>query len=318
MTPTSSCSSGQWVLIAPARVRNMTRCWSARPTRSSSSPLRGFATGGGPRRVGGWGRVLIAPARVATGRLHRDPRGQAGSSSPLRGFATGESQQERDQGQDLVLIAPARVRNRLRESIAVTARAPVLIAPARVRNEGRAARDRPGAVVLIAPARVRNIDTRTRTGRLTSPHRPCEGSQREDSTELGVALLESSSPLRGFATRGLCGALRAVQTVRIAPARVRNVMADASATSSSMRPHRPCEGSQRASCGAAGAVTWSSSPLRGFATRWSRPRRRWSPRPHRPCEGSQHEARYPVVRVKLVLIAPARVRNARAAGRPVR
>ncbi len=228
------------VLIAPARVRNRPPAPRRRPTTSSSSPLRGFATcrpapvpttGPGPHRPCEGSQREAAGQCFGPGRgPHRPCEGSqqaggdevevlGGSSSPLRGFATACRRRRQ----------PGRVPG-----------------PHRPCEGSQPGGGQDGVQQVTGPHRPCEGSQHlpgqvVREGQ--RPHRPCEGSQpqhRAHRPPLGL----SSSPLRGFATRRTGRDPRRGSSVLIAPARVRNAMVCVIMACPRPRPHRPCEGSQ--------------------------------------------------------------------------
>ncbi len=208
------------VLIAPARVRNLTTTTTtARRVGSPHRPCEGSQQLASP----GWKPGASRPHRPCEGSQphssSRSLRCGTGPHRPCEGSQHGCY--STNSGDCEVLIAPARVRNRSGASSSPTA-ASVLIAPARVRNCGSF-----GECGGSAPGPHRPCEGSQRgpaaggpSGGLTGPHRPCEGSQPARTCHVDRSS-RSSSPLRGFAT---CrDGLRARRDhVLIAPARVRN------------------------------------------------------------------------------------------------
>ena len=253
----------------------------------SSSPLRGFATGCARATHSRGHHVLIAPTRVRNAVASRAAPAPLASSSPLRGFATRHVHPHGAR-ERCVLIAPTRVRNTPGSSPTGHGGG-VLIAPTRVRNRPIRPPTPAPPSVLIAPTRVRNTASRVTSPRAASPHRPYEGSQLDAEAVSDGFLGQSSSPLRGFATGGRT-ARRAPDLVLIAPTRVRNLVDALGATITFTKSSSPLRGFATGRAGAhlRDRGPGSSSPLRGFATR----RRQEGP----PCS-------------TWVLIAPTRVRN---------
>ncbi len=170
-----------------------------RPSKRSSSPLRGVAT-----RPASW-RPGPAPS----------------SSSPLRGVAT-PGRPARREPYRRVLIAPTRGRNRS----AIRVPGCWSASPHRPYEGSQHVPPPGGHVPFRRPHRPYEGSQRASAPRRSSarlgPHHPYEGSQRPVTDAVGLGHL-SSSPLRGVATCLPHPAPRAGSGVLIAPTGGRNI-----------------------------------------------------------------------------------------------
>jgi hypothetical protein len=189
-------------------------------------PYEGSQPGHAGMRPAVRGGVLIAPTRDRNLYGLPAPNGGAESSSPLRGIATGRVVRRRGLFRRPVLIAPTRDRNTMSTSHGPGSSRNVLIAPTRDRNvaRGHGSHDLgcrsssplrgiatwapnpratpPPEPVLIAPTRDRNVmRSHRRAVRrplvLIAPTR----DRNRPTVRRTVDASESSSPLRGIATR---------------------------------------------------------------------------------------------------------------------
>src|ERR1039457_2413458 len=258
--------------------------------------------------------VIIAPTR-GSNLIWLDCKGLSfRSSSPLRGAATNTRAPPAG-GRSGVIIAPTRGSNRSRTS-QPSVRAGVIIAPTRGSNWGIDHASSGRSRLIIAPAGASNARATSHSLRASGPViiAPTRGSNRQSSRS-SKPCAESSSPLRGAATRTLGGVPRAEAAssspLRGAATCPRCCPAGAARAAVIIAPTRGSN-TQTGAANAYGAP--SSSPLRGAATQPSvRSRGSW-PRSSSPLRGAatgMPGRRAP--RCRAVIIAPTRGSNASAA-----